>query len=124
MTANDDDLPTQIQPSPAPFDKTQHATAPTPQPSSAAAMSDGNSLPVGTRLAEFELTRTLGEGGFGIVYLAMDHSLHRKVALKEYMPGSLASRISITQIRPRAEQYRETFEAGLKSFINEAKLTA
>lgn len=124
MTANDDDLPTQIQPSPAPFDKTQHAAAPAPQPSSAAAMSDGNSLPVGTRLAEFELTRTLGEGGFGIVYLAMDHSLHRKVALKEYMPSQLASRGAGTSVNVKAERYRDTFEAGLKSFINEARLLA
>jgi len=124
MTANDDDLPTQIQPSPAPFDKTQHAAAPTPQPSSAAAMSDGNSLPIGTRLAEFELTRTLGEGGFGIVYLAMDHSLHRKVALKEYMPSQLASRGAGTSVNVKAERYRDTFEAGLKSFINEARLLA
>ncbi|MFG6490121.1 protein kinase [Roseateles sp. BYS78W] len=124
MTANDDDLPTQIQPSPAPFNKTQQVAAPTPQPSSAAAMSDGNSLPVGTRLAEFELTRTLGEGGFGIVYLALDHSLQRKVALKEYMPSQLASRGAGTSVSVKAERYRDTFEAGLKSFINEARLLA
>ena len=53
----------------------------------------GNMLPVGTFLAEFELTEVLGEGGFGIVYLARDHSLHRRVALKEYMPSSLAARV-------------------------------
>ncbi|CAM4117705.1 serine/threonine-protein kinase [Roseateles saccharophilus] len=124
MTASDDDLPTQIQPSPAPFDKTRQVAAPTPVPSSAAAMGDGNSLPVGTRLAEFELTRTLGEGGFGIVYLALDHSLHRKVALKEYMPSQLASRGAGTSVSVKAERYRDTFEAGLKSFINEARLLA
>jgi len=124
MTANDDDLPTQIQPSPPAFDKTQHAAAPTPVPSSAAAMSDGNSLPIGTRLAEFELTRMLGEGGFGIVYLALDHSLQRKVALKEYMPSQLASRGAGTSVSVKAERYRDTFEAGLKSFINEARLLA
>src|SRR6185437_2777858 len=44
-------------------------------------------LPAGTRLAEFEITKTIGEGGFGIVYLASDHSLQRNVALKEYMPS-------------------------------------
>ena len=114
MTASDDDLPTQIQPSPAAFDK----------PHQAASMGDGNSLPIGTRLAEFELTRTLGEGGFGIVYLAMDHSLQRKVALKEYMPSQLASRGAGTSVSVKAERYRDTFEAGLKSFINEARLLA
>ena len=85
---------------------------------------DTHALPNGTRLDEFELIQRIGEGGFSIVYLAWDHSLDRKVAVKEYMPGSLASRISITQIRPRSERHRETFEAGLKSFINEAKLLA
>jgi serine/threonine protein kinase len=30
---------------------------------------------VGTRLGEFEIVSLVGEGGFGIVYLADDHSL-------------------------------------------------
>ena len=83
-----------------------------------------HTLPTGTRLGEFELTQTLGEGGFGIVYLAWDHSLQRKVALKEYMPSAIASRVGGTEIRPRSERHQETFEAGMKSFINEAKLLA
>ena len=85
---------------------------------------DIGALPIGLRLGEFELTQRLGEGGFSVVYIAWDHSLERKVALKEYMPGSLATRFGDTQIRPRSERHRETFEAGLKSFINEAKLLA
>jgi len=116
--------PTQVQrPTSAPA-----SNAPASASASAAAGAvgggDTHALPVGTRLHEFELTQRIGEGGFSIVYLAQDHSLDRKVALKEYMPGALAARVSITQIRPRSEQYRETFEAGLKSFINEAKLLA
>jgi serine/threonine protein kinase len=82
------------------------------------------SLRIGTRMAEFEITDRIGEGGFSIVYLAMDHSLERTVALKEYMPSSLAARVGATQVQPRSSRYRETFEAGLKSFVNEAKLLA
>jgi hypothetical protein len=84
----------------------------------------GNMLPVGTYLAEFEITKVLGEGGFGIVYLAEDHSLGRRVALKEYMPSSLAARVGGTQVSVKSERHRETFEAGLKSFVNEARLLA
>ncbi len=85
---------------------------------------DTLSLPIGTRLGEFELTHRIGEGGFGIVYKAWDHSLERQVALKEYLPSSIATRVSQTRISARSERHRETFEAGLKSFINEAKLLA
>lgn len=84
----------------------------------------GNALPTGTYLGEFELTEVLGEGGFGIVYKAWDHSLDRKVALKEYMPSSLAARSGQTQVQVKSERHRETFELGRKSFINEAKLLA
>ena len=83
-----------------------------------------HTLPPGTRLLEFEVRETVGEGGFGIVYAAWDHSLDRRVALKEYMPSSLASRSGQSQILPRSERHRETFEAGLKSFVNEAKMLA
>mgnify|MGYP003575375619 CR=1 FL=1 len=81
-------------------------------------------LPEGTRLGEFELIRVIGEGGFGIVYLAWDHSLERRVALKEYMPATLASRADGTTVSPRSERHRDTFEAGLRSFVNEARLLA
>ena len=81
-------------------------------------------LPEGTRLGEFELIRVIGEGGFGIVYLAWDHSLERRVALKEYMPAMLASRADGTTVSPRSERHRDTFEAGLRSFVNEARLLA
>ncbi|HEY0064022.1 MAG TPA: serine/threonine-protein kinase [Telluria sp.] len=83
-----------------------------------------NCLPIGTRLHDFEITGILGEGGFGIVYIAFDHSLQRSVAIKEYMPGVLAARGSDHGIRVRAERHRETFDVGLKSFINEARFLA
>lgn len=90
----------------------------------AAGLGAGGSLAIGTRLGEFELTSLLGEGGFGIVYLAWDHSLERRVALKEYMPSALAMRSGSTQVQVKSERHRETFEAGRKSFVNEARLLA
>ncbi|RZL03135.1 MAG: serine/threonine protein kinase, partial [Rubrivivax sp.] len=84
-----------------------------------------HTLPDGTRLGEFEVRGLIGEGGFGIVYLAYDESLQRQVALKEYMPSSLAARSSTTAtVSVKSDRHRETFQAGLKSFINEARLLA
>ncbi|WP_148415483.1 serine/threonine-protein kinase [Noviherbaspirillum massiliense] len=83
-----------------------------------------NCLPVGTRLADFEITGIIGEGGFGIVYLAFDHSLQRTVAIKEYMPGMFASRGADKSVIVRSQRDQETFGTGLKSFINEARLLA
>jgi Protein kinase domain/Domain of unknown function (DUF4384) len=98
--------------------------APEPLPVRVQREEGGNALPVGSRQAEFEVIRVLGEGGFGIVYLARDHALERTVALKEYMPAALALRGDASQVRVRSERHRDTFEAGLKSFINEARLLA
>ena len=83
-----------------------------------------HSLAQGTRLHEFELTDHIGEGGFSIVYRAWDHSLERVVALKEYMPGSLATRDEDTRVHVRNESMQATFDAGLRSFVNESKLLA
>jgi serine/threonine protein kinase len=81
-------------------------------------------LPAGTRFGELEIVRVVGVGGFGIVYLARDHSLERDVALKEYMPSSLASRGVGPQITVRSGSFAETYAIGLRSFVNEARLLA
>lgn len=81
-------------------------------------------LPHGTRFGEFEIIRVLGVGGFGVVYLANDYSLERQVALKEYMPASLAVRGDGARVTVRSESMGETYNAGLRSFINEARLLA
>lgn len=81
-------------------------------------------LPRGTRLGEFELLRVLGVGGFGIVYLAFDHALEREVAVKEYMPASLAGRTETLHVSLRSQSDADTFALGLKSFVNEARMLA
>ncbi|HET9643508.1 MAG TPA: serine/threonine-protein kinase, partial [Burkholderiaceae bacterium] len=121
-TPDPDEDRTVIRPFPGvtqPLEKGVRASTPPAEPEH-----DGSGLPVGTRLGEFEITRVLGEGGFGIVYLALDHSLDRRVALKEYMPTALAARTAGAQVSVKSARHRETFEAGMKSFINEAKLLA
>lgn len=97
---------------------------PTPAASSPAGGHSGNALPIGHRLHEFEITGLVGEGGFGIVYLAHDTQLERVVAIKEYMPGSLATRAGDLSVTVKSERQRETFTLGMRSFVNEAKLLA
>ena len=106
-----------------PSDKTQ-VIGPPAAAEPAASRLHQNALPVGAKLGEFEILDLVGEGGFGIVYLAQDHSLHRKVALKEYMPALLASRGRDASVAVRSERQRETFDIGLRSFVNEARMLA
>jgi serine/threonine protein kinase len=83
-----------------------------------------SALPPGTRLGEFEVLSLLGVGGFGIVYLAFDHALEREVAVKEYMPASLAGRTRTLHVSVRSQSDADTFALGLRSFVNEARLLA
>lgn len=94
-----------------------------PAPASPA-IDEHDALPAGTRFGELEVLRVVGVGGFGIVYLARDHSLDRDVALKEYMPGQLAARGPSAQVSLRSGAHMETFALGLRSFVNEARLLA
>jgi len=78
----------------------------------------------GTRLDEFEIVRVLGAGGFGIVYLALDHVLLRHVAIKEYMPTALAGRGRGAMVSVRSATLAPTFALGLDSFFSEARMLA
>lgn len=83
-----------------------------------------NPLAAGTRLQEFVIERAIGIGGFGIVYQANDTLLHRTVAIKEYMPTSMASRGDQAAISLRSASYAEDFERGKATFIDEARMLA
>ena len=81
-------------------------------------------LAAGTRLHEFELIRVIGEGGFGIVYLARDRLAGRQVAIKEYMPSALARRGDGPQVHARSAADAALFDVGLASFLGEAQMLA
>ena len=105
-------------------DATRIVTAPPVRVAPAESSGQSGVLAVGTELAEFEITSLVGQGGFGIVYEAWDHTLERVVAIKEYMPSSLASRQDDGTVAPLSQRHQETFDLGMRSFINEARLLA
>jgi serine/threonine protein kinase len=83
-----------------------------------------NALPIGYRFNEFEIKEVIGGGGFGIVYRAWDHQLERTIAIKEFMPSSLAVRNDDMTLVLRSDRFSKAFSAGLNSFIQEARLLA
>ena len=80
-------------------------------------------LPAGTRLRNYELISVLGHGGFGITYYARDTTLGREVAVKEYLPTSLALRENGTTVVPRSTQLAEDFIWGRERFLEEARIS-
>lgn len=83
-----------------------------------------DALPIGTILGDFTVTRVIGLGGFGIVYMAHDNVLERMVAIKEYLPITIAGRTSAKTVLVRSTHQTDTFSAGLHSFMREARLQA
>ena len=74
---------------------------------------------------QYLVGRVLGEGGFGITYLAMDLNLEMQVAIKEYFPAGLAvrdaSERSITRISVLSGEKSVYYQQGLERFTEEAK---
>lgn len=86
---------------------------------------NSNHLQVGHQLGDFTILRTAGDGGFSVVYVAEDRFLERIVAIKEFLPTSVAARgRDLVTVLPRSDGSVAGFQAGLRSFIREAKLLA
>jgi HAMP domain-containing protein len=81
-------------------------------------------LPAGARLHEYRVDRVLGQGGFGITYLATDANLDAQVAIKEYLPEEISYRASDASVSPNASQHRDRYEQGLENFLTEARTLA
>lgn len=84
----------------------------------------GVALPVGHQLLWYEIQSVLGQGGFGITYLAHDKNLGRDVALKEYLPRAWADRQSDLNVAPLDHDHDELYHKGLSSFMTEARTLA
>ena len=80
-------------------------------------------LEMGYRLnGRYRVCRSLGQGGFGITYLAEDELLGQKIVIKEYFPAAFARRAEDGSIRIMEETDRADFTEGRNRFLREARI--
>lgn len=85
----------------------------------------GFALPPGTLLGNYKLLKALGQGGFGITYIAWDNQLRRNIVLKECFPLGLCSRDSDTgEIIPLPHTSRQAYRTAMDSLRKEAQTLA
>ena len=78
-------------------------------------------LPVGTILNNrYTVGTVIGAGGFGITYKAWDSTLESTVAIKEYYPQGVVSRVETTIVSVYDTQ-SESFQHGKSRFLKEAR---
>jgi serine/threonine protein kinase len=80
-------------------------------------------LPPDTVIGGYRIVRKVAAGGFGLVYLALD-SDGQQVAVKEYLPSSLATR-GPGELAPKIQPDKlSLYRLGLKSFFEEGRSLA
>src|SRR3954465_12931764 len=80
-------------------------------------------LQAGSRLENYRVMRLLASGGFSFVYLAHDEN-ETPVAIKEYLPSTLALRINAAPSPIVPEAHASIFRYGLKCFFEEGRALA
>lgn len=80
-------------------------------------------LPPGFQLEAYRIERQLSHGGFSIVYLAHD-AKQMPVAIKEYLPNSLALRGENALMPDIKPEHLAAFNHGLKCFFEEGRAVA
>lgn len=83
-------------------------------------------LKPGTNLqTKYLIGKVLGQGGFGITYLAWDLNLDLKLAIKEFYPQGLASRVlGKSEVSAYSGAMKNQYAFGLDRFLSEAKTLA
>ena len=80
-------------------------------------------LPPDTQIGGYRIVRKVAAGGFGLVYLAEDAE-GQQVAIKEYLPSSLATRAE-GGLQPEVQPEKlALYRLGLKSFFEEGRSLA
>ena len=95
-----------------------------PPPTNASTKVDYVALPAGALIGRYQVVSVVGQGGFGITYLARDTQLGRDVAVKEYLPAALAVRPDGSSVLPRSTEVADDFGWGRSRFIEEGRTLA
>lgn len=83
------------------------------------------SLPSGIVLGSYKLLRMLGQGGFGITYLAENEENGDRVVIKENLPGAFSYRHPQTyMVGPATSKVASDYNWAMERFIEEAQLLA
>jgi serine/threonine protein kinase len=82
-----------------------------------------HALPSGFQLQNYRIERQLSHGGFSIVYLAHDAD-DVPVAIKEYLPNSLALREAGAITPDIPPEHQAAFNHGLRCFFEEGRAVA
>lgn len=112
-------VPIATEPSKPPAPQAAHVPVP-PLNNSPGALA----LPAGFVLHEYRIDSVLGQGGFGITYLATDVNLNQRVAIKEYLPEEIAFRKSGQTVSAHSSRHRDRYKSGLDSFLVEGRTLA
>lgn len=83
-----------------------------------------DALQNGTLLLQYRIEGVLGQGGFGITYLAQDTRLKMFVAIKEFFPRDIIARSPNGDLRVKSASEFEPFEKGKRGFLAEAQTLA
>lgn len=81
-------------------------------------------LPSGYRLEGLEFAGVIGQGGFGITYSAVEISIGRRVAVKELLPESIATRLGGSTVQPLGANRAEDWNWARQRFLEEASILA
>jgi len=83
-----------------------------------------SALTPGYQLHWYRIERVLGNGGFGITYLARDTNLNQQVAIKEFFPSDIAIRSDDMSVQAKTNADADQYKWGLDRFRSEAQTLA
>ena len=87
---------------------------------SASQLQVGYTLTNENQTEKYIIGRRLGQGGFGVSYLAWYTNRAERVVIKEFFPATIANRDNNSQVVMNNPNDTEQFEHGLDNFLKEA----